>query len=160
LSGKEESRLEIDRLLQLKSGKEQVANAAWLADGRSVALCVVPREEIVILDTIAGQVRHRPAFRPLTGGTWLAVSPKGDRLLAHVRDSAWDRTVLLWDIARGKVLQRIRLRDPATGKELDPKRRRIPGEYQEDCRGAIFSPDGKVAALRVTDESVHICDME
>jgi hypothetical protein len=67
---------------------------------------------------------------------------------------------LLWEVSTGKLLRRFRLRDPTTGKELDPEREAPHCDYRDYCCRAVFAPDGKTLALGMADGSTCLCDVE
>jgi WD40 repeat protein/tetratricopeptide (TPR) repeat protein len=116
------------------------ASFAWRPDGREVAL-TVELNKAVILDAVTS--RPRVALQPMDGIRGLTWSPDG-RLLASCSDSP-----------------RVRLWDPATGKEVRTFDTPIP---QLAC--LAFSPDGRLLACgggsqiyRPADQSYEGCDI-
>lgn len=163
------------RLRETETGKEIASykhrkaelpgNSGWpyaaslLPDGRMVAVSFYEAHDLVFLDMFTGKIVHRLSDPQL--GNWLALSPDAKLYLSYAPKAGYgDRALLLWDTASGKMLRRLRLRDPASGHELDPKRKLAPFDYQDECEHATFSSGGKIVAVAVRDQSVRLCDVE
>jgi WD40 repeat protein len=134
------------------------AKASLLTDARTVAASFFGSHDLVFLDIVTGRIAKRVSDKNL--GSWLALSSDGNLFVSHAAQSRLpDRSLFLWDVSTGKLLRRLRLRDPATGQDLDPKREINKVDKRDDCYAAAFSPDGKTVALGIDDGSIRLCDV-
>jgi WD40 repeat protein len=124
--------------LQLKPAQGQFTSFTFSADGKTLA-AVAEREEqgplLYVWDVTTGQERSR--FPPLQNWQIQAALSADGKLIA-----SWGQEVRLGERARNQLRRRtIQVRDVATGKEL-----RSIQVKEVPSGGAVFSPDGRVLA--------------
>jgi WD40 repeat protein len=165
LAGDKEPRLcdtrsgkEITRFSLLKPAWAERPYAALFPDGRTAAVAYGDLD-LLTVDLVSGKILRRLVNEHL--GSWQALSPNGKLLVSNAAErSSMGRALLLWDVESGKLLRQLRLRDPVTGKEVDPKRPwSDPIISRNECCGVVFTPNGKTVAVGVSDGSTRLCDV-